>query len=131
MHSEEHDFFLLKQHPWSHSSAGSHCAYIDSTACAIAKGAEKHEGGKLGWRLMCSVPVEKVTAGEVMGSRQGALEAAQLRNSAQSRVSSGIQGECVTLWLPSLPPREGGAGMDSLGTWLPQMLCCCCHMCAS
>lgn len=41
-----------------------------------------------------------------MRSRQGALEAAEPRNSAQSRVSSGIQEKCVTLWLPSLLPGK-------------------------
>lgn len=89
--SKEHVSFLLKQCHWSRSSLLACRALTDSTACTIAKGVEKCKGEKLTWRLMCRVPVEKVTAGELMKSRHRALEAAQPRHSAQSRVFSGIQ----------------------------------------
>jgi len=67
--SKEHVSFLLKQYHWSRSSLLARRALTDSTACTVAKGVEKCKGGKLAWRLTCRVPVEKVTAGELMKNR--------------------------------------------------------------
>lgn len=65
--------------------------FLTAWSVPVPKVSESARGGKLAWRPMCRVPVEKVTAGELMKSRHRVLGAAQPRKSAQSRVFSAIQ----------------------------------------
>lgn len=115
-HSEESISFLLKQYCCSGSSLLAH-EVLPLTAWHVAlPELWRHARGKQAWRVMCRVPVERVTAEELMKSRLST-------GSYSAKKYCTVQG---FLWDPikmcsNLATLSVTPGTNSLGTWL---LCC-------